>query len=110
MRVHGNSKRLPSSTSSVETVENVVKFIMNIAEEQAFILPGRVPGFKRVDVKLLPSVLTNYSLWKTHGGICASHGHISVGYSKFCDLWTQTLPVCFDHAPRYRPVLDMSEK
>ena len=92
MRVHGNSKRLPSSTSSVETVENVVKFIMNIAEEQAFILPGRVPGFKRVDVKLLPSVLTKYSLWKTHGGICASQGHISVGYSKFCDLWNQLCP------------------
>ena len=92
MRVHGNSKRLPSSTSSVETVENVVKFIMNIAEEQALILPGRVPGFKRVDVKLLPSVLTKYSLWKTYEGICASQGHISVGYSKFCDLWNQLCP------------------
>ena len=68
--------RLPSSASSVETVENVAKFIMNIAEEQALILPGRVPGFKRVDVKL---VLTKYNLWKTYEGICASQGHISVG-------------------------------
>ena len=65
---------------------------MNIAEEQALILPGRVPGFKRVDVKLLPSVLTKYSLWKTYEGICASQGHISVGYSKFCDLWNQLCP------------------
>ena len=34
LRVQGNSKRLPSSASSIETVENVVKFIMNIAVEQ----------------------------------------------------------------------------
>ena len=92
LRVHGKSKRLPSSASSVETVENVVKCIMNIAEEQALILPGHVPGFKRVDVKLLPSVLTKYSLWKTYEGICASQGHTSVGYSKFCDLWNQLCP------------------
>ena len=92
LRVQGNSKRLPSSASSIETVENVVKFIMNIAEEKALILAGRVPGFKRVNVKLLPSVLTKYSLWKTYEGICASQGHISVGYSKFCDLWNQLCP------------------
>ena len=49
-------------------------------------------GFKRVNVKLLPSVLTKYSLWKTYEGICASQGHISVGYSKFCDLWNQLCP------------------
>ena len=46
LRVHGNSKRLPSSTSSVKTVENVVKFSMNIAEEQALILPGVFPDLK----------------------------------------------------------------
>lgn len=92
LRVHGNKKRLQSSSFSAETVENVVKFIMNIAEEQALLLPGRVPGFKRVDVKLLPSVLTKHSLWKTYVQICASQGQISVGYSKFCDLWNQLCP------------------
>lgn len=43
LRVRGNAKRLPSSASSAETVEQVVKFIKNTAEEQAFLLPGRVP-------------------------------------------------------------------
>ena len=65
VQVHGNKKRLPSSTFSAETVKNVVKFIMNTAEEQALLLPGRIPGFKRVDVKLLPSVLTKHGLWKS---------------------------------------------
>lgn len=86
LRVHGNKKRLPSSAFSAETVANVVKFITNIAEEQALLLPGRVPGFKRVDVKLLPSVLTKHGLWKMYTEISSSQGQLSVGYSKFCDL------------------------
>ena len=44
LRVHGNAKRLPSSACSAETVERVVKFIKNTAEEQVLLLPGRVPG------------------------------------------------------------------
>ena len=78
LRTHGNTKRLPSSAWSIETVERVVKFIKNVAEEQALLLPGRVPGFKRIDV-MLEDVFD----------ICTSTGQVSVGYSKFCDLWNQ---------------------
>ena len=92
LRVHGNAKRLPSSASSAETVEQVVKFIKTTAEEQAFLLPGRVPGFKRMDVKRLPSNLTKHGLWRRYADICASIGQVSVGYSKFCDLWNQLCP------------------
>ena len=42
LRTHGNAKRLPSNASSIETVERVVKFIKNVAEEQALLLPGHV--------------------------------------------------------------------
>lgn len=92
LRVHGNAKRLPSSTCSPETVERVIKFIRNVAEEQALILPGRVPGFKRIDVKLLPSNLTKHALWRRYADISASLSQVSVGYSKFCDLWNQICP------------------
>ena len=92
LRVHGNKKRLPSWIVPSETVEKVVKYILNIAEEQALLLPGRVPGFKRTDVRLLPSVLTKHRLWKTYCEICTSQGDRSVGYSKFCDLWNQLCP------------------
>ena len=64
LRTHRNSKRLPSSSLSAETVEQVIKFINNAAEEQALLLPGHVPGFKRIDVKLLPSDLTKKGLWR----------------------------------------------
>ena len=86
------TNRLPSSTSAAETVEQVVKFILNTAEEQALLLPGRVPGFKRINVKLLPSNLTKHGLWRTYTDICVSMGKPSVGYSKFCDLWNQLCP------------------
>ena len=92
VRVNGNKKRLPSSVFSSETIEQVVKFILNSAEEQALLLPGRVPGFKRIDVRLLPSVLTKHGLWKTYCEISTGQGKIHVGYSKFCDLWSQLCP------------------
>ena len=43
VRMHGNKKRLPSSTTSHETIKEVVKFIINVAEDQALLLPGLVP-------------------------------------------------------------------
>ena len=33
----------------------MVKFLQNYAEENALLLPGRIPGYKRDDIKLLPS-------------------------------------------------------
>ena len=46
LHVHGHNKRLPSTTFSGNTIERVVKFIMNMTKEQALLLRGRVPGFK----------------------------------------------------------------
>ena len=62
---HGNkSWRLPSSAFSAETIKRVLKFIMNVAEDQVFLLPGRVPGLKRTDKKLLTTSMTKSRLWK----------------------------------------------
>ena len=84
VRVNGNKKRLPSSAFSSETIEQVVKFILNIAEEQALLLPGRVPGFNRIDVRLLPSVLTKHGLWKTY---CENQ------LSEILLLWLDSIPL-----------------
>ena len=54
-RTHGNKKRLPHNASSPETINNVVTFLQNYAEENAILLPGRIPSHKRDDIKLLPS-------------------------------------------------------
>ena len=54
-RTHGNAKRLPHNALTYEDITWIVKFLSNYAEEQAILLPGRVPGYKRDDFKLLPS-------------------------------------------------------
>ena len=82
LRIHGNKKRLPSSAFSAQTIECVGKFIMNVAKGQALLLPRRVPGSKRIDVKLLPSSMTKSHLWKSYQGACAAVGQEAVGYSK----------------------------
>ena len=50
-----NTKRLPHNPLTYEDITKIVKFLSNYAEEQAILLPGRVPGYKRDDFKLLLS-------------------------------------------------------
>ena len=57
-RVHKNAKRLPPKTTSYEDIMALVKFLQNYAETNAILLPGRIPGYKRDDIKLLPSSTT----------------------------------------------------
>ena len=54
-RVHGNTKRLPHNHLTHAMITNVTDFLKNYAEENAILLPGRIPGHKRDDIKLLPS-------------------------------------------------------
>ena len=54
-RTHQNSKRLPAQTLSFDDISNIVKYLQQYAEQHAILLPGRVPGCKRDDVKMLPS-------------------------------------------------------
>ena len=52
---HGNEHKLPHNCSSKQTVDDVKTFIHNYYEEFMLILPGRALGFKRADVRFLPS-------------------------------------------------------
>ena len=54
LRTHGNTKTLPSSTLHQLITENVHSFLTNYVEENVFVLPGRIHGFKREDVQVLP--------------------------------------------------------
>jgi len=50
--VHKNTGHLPVNALSYDQQLNIVKFLENYA---AILLPGRIPGYKRDDLKLLPS-------------------------------------------------------
>lgn len=57
-RIHGNTGKLPHNVTSYASVRYIIQFITNFAEQHAIILPGRIPGYKRDDFKLLPSSIT----------------------------------------------------
>ncbi len=57
-RIHGNTKRTPHNTLSFRETKNMVKFLHSYADNNAILLPGRIPGYKRDDLQLLPSSTT----------------------------------------------------
>ena len=81
-RIHGNSKKLPHNHMTHRAITNVVKFLQNYAEENAILLPGRIPGYKRDDIKLLPSSRSKKVFIDIHNKHCAIIGIINIAY--FC--------------------------
>ena len=53
--IHGNTGKLPHNVTSYAAIRYIVQFITNFAEQHAILLPGRIPGYKRDDLKILPS-------------------------------------------------------
>ena len=58
IRQHGNEGRLPTNTLARDDIDKLLTFLDNYSEENAILLPGRIPGYKRDDWKLLPSSTT----------------------------------------------------
>ena len=52
------AKVLPHNTTKLSDIKGVVRFILQYVEEHAFLLPGRIPGYKRDDLQRLPSSTT----------------------------------------------------
>lgn len=93
-RNHGNTRRLPANTISYSDTQRVVQFITTYAETHAILLPGRIPGYKRTDLQLLPSSTTKRNVWLLYSESLAtlpSPPH-RVSYSTFCSLWQRFLP------------------
>lgn len=91
-RTHGNLKRSPAHALTLSSTEFVVRFLLNYAEQNALLLPGRVPGYSRSDLKLLPSSVSKRQIWKVYEEAAMSDSMRSVGYSTFTSLWRSLLP------------------
>lgn len=91
-RTHGNRRRLPHNAFSPDTVNGVVRFIDNFAREHAITLPGRIPRFKRTDIKILPSSETKTSVFRLYEQSAKIAGSHAVGHSKFLQLWNDLVP------------------
>ena len=83
---------MPKHTLSLSTLEYVLKFLLNYTEENGLLSPGRVPGYSRSDIKLLPSSSPKRSIWKVYI-TAAENSHVrSVAYTTFCRVWRSQLP------------------
>ena len=91
-RVHGNYKRLPHNTLPQAVTEDVKSFLTNYAEENAVLLPGRIPGFKNDDIRLLSSSESKMNVWRAFKRVCEETGKQTVGYTSFTKLWQQFHP------------------
>ena len=65
-QTHGNLKRSPAHALSLSSTEFVVRFLLNYAEQNALLLPGRVLGYSQSDLKLLPSSVSKRQIWKVY--------------------------------------------
>ena len=93
-RRHGNMNRLPANTISFADTQRVVEFLHTFSEANAILLPGRIPGYKRTDVQLLPSSTTKRQVWQQYYTSLRTLGstYREVGYSTFCTIWRRVVP------------------
>lgn len=92
-RRHGNTRRVPHHALSINSTEFVVRFVLNYSEQNGLLLPGRVPGYSRSDVKLLPSSISKRGIWRVYQAAALEDDSVhTVAYSTFCRLWRTLLP------------------
>ena len=89
---HGNSFHLPHNAFTTEDLKNIVVFLTNYAEAHAILLPGRIPGFKRCDLQLLPTQSTKHSIWQSYVKACATLTFRLASYRTFCRVWQKYKP------------------
>ena len=79
----------------------MVRFLFFYAEQHALLLPGRVPGYSRRDLQLLPSSTTKRAIWRLYIDAAATNPDIqAVAYTTFCLLWRTLTPSIIVMKPR----------
>ena len=84
-------------------ISRVVAFLVNFAEDHALMLPGRIPGFKRFDIKLLPSHYTKACVWRKYVAAMEAAGERAVKVDAFRKLWRSLVP----YIVKTRPMTDL---
>src|SRR6218665_1286319 len=84
---------------SFHDIQRTVAFMTNYAEDHALVLPGRVPGFKREDVKLMPSSETKIQLFEAYCAAMTQSGFRVMSQSVFRDTWLKLTPFILTARP-----------
>jgi len=83
---------MPLNTLTLKEVQDVIHFLLNYCEKHALLLPGRVPGYSRTDIKLLPSSTSKRRIWNIYKETAEQAESRVIAYSTFCRLWKTQLP------------------
>ena len=72
-----------------------------LCEAACLLLPGRVPGYSRSDIQLLPSSDTKRAIWRSYITVAEADATIRpVAYTTFCHLWKKLTPSIVIMKPR----------
>ena len=80
-RVHGHTGRVAPNALVLEEVKGIITFVMHYV---AILLPGRIPGYKRDDIKLLPSSCTKRAVWLLYLESATYSGLLHIPHSARC--------------------------
>ena len=89
---HGNTFHQPSHAFTTTELQHITTFLTNFAEANAILLPGRIPGYKRSDIQLLPTQFTKREIWNGYIKACASLTFRLASYRSFCRIWEKFKP------------------
>ena len=102
-RTHGHAGRVAPNSLMLEEVKDIILFVLQYVEVNGILLPGRIPGYKRDDIKLLPSSTTKKAVWSLYQDNADVSGSQPVAYSTFCQVWKKFL----GHVVVCKPMTDL---
>ena len=73
-RKRSGGRKNNTKSLSMDDTNRVYQFIKNYAEDHAVSLPGRIPGFKRDDILLLPSSTPKSQVHRLFVASCEATG------------------------------------
>ena len=79
-RTHGNSNHRQHNGFTTHELIHTVTYIKNNTEANGILLPGQIPGFKRIDIQLLPTQTTKQSVRMEYIEASRSFDICTVGY------------------------------
>ena len=91
-RTHGNKKRRPYNAVTADDNIYVAHFVLNYAETHAMHLPGRVPGYWRTDLKLLPTNCSKRIVYDSYYAAVTQTTHRAVSLVTFRRIWREVVP------------------
>ena len=71
---------------TLEDVKHVTEFLLNFADQHGLVLPGRVPGFARDNLRILPSHFTRKAIWQLYDAADSAAVIHKVRLRAFCQL------------------------